>query len=175
MEANTMLGELYCKGFKAVLLAYCANRDGLLYMRLLAPPTADKAIWAVLNSAKARRGSRLDTVMDGSVSPEKREQWLAKAVKDGAQVVMANPALIETGLDLVAFATLVYLGIPTYSIYTVEQSKRRSWRLGQTEPVHVHFFVYGAGRCSRRRSTCSATRRGRPTWCTGTSRAGWRR
>jgi hypothetical protein len=56
---------------------------------------------------------------------------------------MANPALIETGLDLVAFATLVYLGIPTYSIYTVEQSKRRSWRLGQTEPVHVHFFVYG--------------------------------
>jgi hypothetical protein len=57
-----MLGELYCKGFKAVLLAYCANRDGLLYMRLLAPPTADKAIWAVLNSAKARRGSRLETV-----------------------------------------------------------------------------------------------------------------
>jgi hypothetical protein len=81
--------------------------------------------------------------LDGSVAPEKREAWLAKAVKRGAQVVMANPALVETGMDLLAFPTLVYLGIPTYSIYTIEQSKRRSWRLGQTEPVHVHFFVYG--------------------------------
>lgn len=81
--------------------------------------------------------------MNSSVAPEKREAWLKKAIKGGAQVVMANPANVETGLDLIDFPTLIYLGVPTYSIYTIEQSKRRSWRLGQTEDVDVYFFVYG--------------------------------
>lgn len=29
-----------------------------------------------------------------------------------------------------------------YSVYTVLQASRRSWRIGQTEPVKVYFFAY---------------------------------
>jgi hypothetical protein len=29
-----------------------------------------------------------------------------------------------------------------YSIYTILQANRRSWRIGQTQPVKVYFFVY---------------------------------
>jgi hypothetical protein len=29
-----------------------------------------------------------------------------------------------------------------YSVYTVLQASRRSWRIGQTEPVRVYFFAY---------------------------------
>ncbi len=30
-----------------------------------------------------------------------------------------------------------------YSTFTVRQASRRSWRIGQRQPVHVHYLVYG--------------------------------
>jgi hypothetical protein len=29
-----------------------------------------------------------------------------------------------------------------YNIYVVQQANRRSWRIGQTEPVHVYYLAY---------------------------------
>jgi hypothetical protein len=57
-----MLGKLHCKGFEAVVLSHCETYDGVLYLRLLAPPTAEKAIWAALNSSAARRGGAIDEI-----------------------------------------------------------------------------------------------------------------
>ena len=31
---------------------------------------------------------------------------------------------------------------PDYSVYTMRQASRRSWRIGQTEPVQIVFMVY---------------------------------
>ena len=31
---------------------------------------------------------------------------------------------------------------PDYSVYTARQASRRSWRIGQTEPVKVVFMAY---------------------------------
>lgn len=58
-----MFGELTCKGFQAIVLSYGADRDGLVYLRLLAPPTAGKAIWATFNTQEARRGARLPATL----------------------------------------------------------------------------------------------------------------
>ncbi len=80
-------------------------------------------------------------ILRQSVSPAKREEWLRKAVRDGCDVLFCNPRLVETGLDLVDFPTIVYYGIE-YSLYTLRQSSRRSWRLGQEKPVRVIFLHY---------------------------------
>ena len=48
---------------------------------------------------------------------------------------------METGLDLVQFSTVVFFEIE-YSLYTLWQSVRRVWRLGQTQPVKAIFSVY---------------------------------
>lgn len=92
--------------------------------------------------AKLLEKHGIKAVSMGSVSSSKREEWIQKQVKAGVHVIMSHPQKVETGLDLLEFPTLIYLGIPTYSIYTILQSKLRSWRLGQTHPVNVHFFVY---------------------------------
>jgi hypothetical protein len=39
------------------------------------------------------------------------------------------------------FPTIVWMAID-YSVYTVLQASRRSWRIGQTEPVKVYYFAY---------------------------------
>ena len=52
------------------------------------------------------------------------------------------------GLDLVAFPTIVFYG-PEYSVYTLRQASRRSWRIGQDRPVKVYYLYYAGTMQSR--------------------------
>jgi hypothetical protein len=49
--------------------------------------------------------------------------------------------LIPRNLDLVAFPSIAWAEVD-YSVYTLRQASRRSWRIGQTAPVEVSFLVY---------------------------------
>ena len=80
------------------------------------------------------------TILSGSVSPRQREEWIAKRA-DSLDVLICNPKLVETGLDLVQFSSIVFAEIE-YSLYTLWQALRRVWRLGQTKPVKALFSVY---------------------------------
>lgn len=81
-------------------------------------------------------------VLSASVSPEKREAWLEKQVKSGTRVVICNPTVVETGLDLNYFTTLIYYNVG-YNLFTLRQSSRRSWRINQTAPrIEVYMFYY---------------------------------
>ena len=80
-------------------------------------------------------------VLHSSVSPEKREDWFEKAVGQGAQVVIVHPGLVETGLDLIAFPTIVFYQT-TFNLFRMRQASRRSWRIGQTLPVRVRHIYY---------------------------------
>jgi hypothetical protein len=74
-------------------------------------------------------------------APNKREQWVEKQVKAGVDVIITHPRKVETGIDLLDCPTLIWMAID-YSVYTVLQASRRSWRIGQTVPVKVFFFAY---------------------------------
>ena len=76
-----------------------------------------------------------------NVEPGRREKWVKDQVAKGVDVIITHPRRVETGLDLLDFPTIVWMGTE-YSIYTILQASRRSWRIGQTEPVKVYFFVY---------------------------------
>ena len=74
-------------------------------------------------------------------APNKREQWVEKQVRAGVDVIISHPRKVETGIDLLDFPTIVWMAID-YSVYTVLQASRRSWRIGQTRPVKVYYFAY---------------------------------
>lgn len=81
-------------------------------------------------------------LLEQKVSPEKREEWVAKKVESGIDVLITNPSLVETGLDLNAFTTLIYYNIG-YNLFTFRQSSRRSWRINQTAPrIEVYILYY---------------------------------
>jgi SNF2 family DNA or RNA helicase len=82
----------------------------------------------------------LRTLRLGSVSAGKREAWLNQQVRRGLDVFLVNPRSVETGLDLVSFATGVFYEVD-YSLYTMWQAARRLWRLGQTQPVKIYYPV----------------------------------
>jgi hypothetical protein len=55
--------------------------------------------------------------------------------------VIAHPRLVQTGLDLWSFPDIFFYETG-YSIYTLRQASRRSWRIGQWSNVNVKFFYY---------------------------------
>jgi hypothetical protein len=55
--------------------------------------------------------------------------------------VIAHPKLVSLGLDLLEYPDLIFWETG-YSLYTLRQASRRSWRIGQTEEVTVKYFAY---------------------------------
>jgi hypothetical protein len=82
-------------------------------------------------------------VLRASVEAARREDWIADQVDRGIDVLIANPELVKTGLDLLEFPTIVFLQ-SGYNLYTVQQAARRSWRIGQKRPVKVIYLGYAA-------------------------------
>lgn len=81
-------------------------------------------------------------ILDQRVPTTKREAWVDKRIAEDTKVLIVNPALVETGLDLNAFTTLIFYNI-AYNLYIFRQASRRSWRINQTAPkVEVYMFYY---------------------------------
>ncbi|MDP5624558.1 DEAD/DEAH box helicase, partial [Pseudomonas aeruginosa] len=80
-------------------------------------------------------------VLRASVDTSRREDWILDQVDRGIDVLITNPELVKTGLDLLDFPTIAFLQTG-YNVYTLQQAARRSWRIGQNHPVRVVFFGY---------------------------------
>jgi SNF2 family DNA or RNA helicase len=93
-----------------------------------------------LESILAKEGIRVE-VLTTEVAPELRESWYERQLRVGVQVVIAHPRLVQTGLDLWSFPDIFFYETG-YSIYTLRQASRRSWRIGQWANVNVKFFYY---------------------------------
>jgi hypothetical protein len=102
--------------------------------------TGEKDVTLRLETVLEREGIRT-AVLRSSVATDKREDWYERQLKAGVEVVICHPKLVETGLDLLAFPTL-YFYETGYSLHTLRQSSRRSWRIGQRLPVRVKFVTY---------------------------------
>ena len=78
-----------------------------------------------------------------NVPPDKREKWVEDKVKEGVNVIITNPSLVETGSDLNAFTNVISITISDIICLRLEQSSRRSWRINQTAPrVNVYMLYY---------------------------------
>ena len=102
--------------------------------------TGTRDIRGRLKQILAAHGMNGVSVLDSSVPTRKRLKWLRKNAKP---VLITNPRLVETGMNLhdYGYCTILFYEIE-YSLYTLWQACRRTWRLGQTRPVKVVYAVY---------------------------------
>jgi hypothetical protein len=80
-------------------------------------------------------------ILTAEVPPESREGWYERQIRAGVQAVICHPKLVQTGLDLIDFPTILFYETG-YSIYVLRQASRRSWRIGQNAPVKVKYLHY---------------------------------
>ena len=114
-----------------------AGRRVLVYVT----HTGTRDITGRMDDILTRHGFRVAVMKADAVAPDKREAWVADRVKQGIDVLICHPRLVQTGLDLIDFPTIVW-GEVDYSVYVMRQASRRSWRIGQTRPVKVVFMSY---------------------------------
>ncbi|CAP41658.1 MULTISPECIES: DEAD/DEAH box helicase family protein [Pseudomonadota] len=82
-------------------------------------------------------------VLRASVDTSRREDWIAEQLDRGIDVLLTNPELVKTGLDLLEFPTIVFMQ-SGWNVYTLQQAARRSWRIGQKLAVKVIYLGYAA-------------------------------
>lgn len=80
-------------------------------------------------------------ILRAGVEASRREDWIAEQLDRGIDILITNPELVKTGLDLLEFPTIVFTQ-SGYNVYTLQQAARRSWRIGQRQPVKVIFLGY---------------------------------
>lgn len=82
-------------------------------------------------------------VLRTSVDTARREDWILDQVDRGVDVLITNPELVKTGLDLLDFPTIAFLQTG-YNVYTLQQAAQRSWRIRQKQAVRVVFLAMPA-------------------------------
>lgn len=76
-----------------------------------------------------------------TVQPIDREKWIKEATKKGIKIVICNPRIVETGLDLLDHPTLIFYQTG-YSLFTLWQASRRGYRLNQKKECRVYYLAY---------------------------------
>ena len=88
----------------------------------------------------AQEGIRL-AALRAAGEARTRKQQVQRLVAQGADGIVCHPRLVQTGLNLTQFPTIIFFQFD-YSTFTLRQASRRSYRPSQTQPVEVHFFCY---------------------------------
>ncbi|MGI6448854.1 MAG: helicase-related protein [Desulfitobacteriia bacterium] len=79
-------------------------------------------------------------ILSSNTSPEKRVEWLAEKANAGRKVLICNMRLVEVGLDLLPWPTLIFYQLD-YDINIVRQSGARSWRIGQHRECRIYYPI----------------------------------
>ena len=70
--------------------------------------TGTRDITGRMNDILTRHGFRVAVMKADAVAPDRREGWVAQQVEKGIDVLICHPRLVQTGLDLVDFATICW-------------------------------------------------------------------
>lgn len=87
-----------------------------------------------------QHGYRALQLKSETVDSEARTKWLAEQARRN-DVIICHPKLVETGVNLLEYPTIIWYEIE-YSMYTTEQASARSYRINQTRPVEVYYLAY---------------------------------
>ena len=88
------------------------------------------------------RDYKVASLESNTVKSEKRDAWIKDRVKkDNIDVLLVHPTLVQTGLDLVDFTSIIFYQLG-YKLFTLRQASRRTLRVTQDKDVNVYFLFY---------------------------------
>ena len=79
-----------------------------------------------LDGILTRHGFRVAVMKAEAVSPDRREKWVADRVKQGLDVLICHPRLVQTGLDLIDFPTICWEEVEHF-VLQLTRHPRSGW------------------------------------------------
>lgn len=81
-------------------------------------------------------------ILRSQTLPLERHALMKKHVDEGYNVLIANPKIVQEGLNLIDFTDIIYYDVDT-SVTVMIQSSRRTYRLSQKSPlVKISYLAY---------------------------------
>ena len=99
--------KLYPKE-KAFIDLVAAERMEGRRVLVYATHTGTRDITERMDDILTRHGFRVAVMKADAVAPDRREAWVADKVKQGIDVLICHPRLVQTGLDLIDFPTICW-------------------------------------------------------------------
>lgn len=112
------------------------GRRSVVYVTYTGEKEVDKRVEKVLTKS----GFKV-ALLKSNVGTEKREKWIEDRYKDGIEVIICNPKLVQTGLDIIGYPTLIFYQLD-YDVRIVRQAESRAWRVGQEKVCKVIYMAY---------------------------------
>ncbi|OCR09813.1 DEAD/DEAH box helicase family protein [Helicobacter pullorum] len=110
------------------------DRNCLVYVTFSNLGVAER----IVGILKANFPDKKINFLDSKIKADKRDVWIKENPCD---VLVCNPELVKTGLDLLGFPTIIFYETG-YNVSTLKQASRRAWRIGQKETCKVKFLTY---------------------------------
>lgn len=112
------------------------KRRCVVYVTYTGEKEVDKRVEKILKKAGIKVA-----LLKSSVNTEKREKWIDDRYKEGVEVIICNPKLVQTGLDIIGYPTLIFFQLD-YDVRIVRQAESRAWRVGQENTCKVIYMYY---------------------------------
>lgn len=79
-------------------------------------------------------------ILDTRISSTQRFEWLERQKKNGTKVLIMNMSLVQVGLDLLEWPTIIYYQLND-DINILRQAGGRNWRIGQNRNVRIYYLI----------------------------------
>lgn len=118
------------------------GRPSIVYVRDTGSSVADRDVRPRLKAKLEEIGAKVCILDTTTTATNRRSEWLEKKIVDeGYDVCIVSQELVKVGLDLLCTPTLIYYQF-SWSLFTIQQSSRRAWRIGQTEECRLFYLAY---------------------------------
>lgn len=117
------------------------NRPCVIYLRQTATKDIQPRIERLI---RQHVEGAVPYILKNTVSAEKREKVLNEQVANGCNILICNPELVKTGIDLLAYPSLIYYEI-VFNLSTMMQASARSFRLNQTADLCKVIYMFAEG------------------------------
>lgn len=118
------------------------DRACIVYVRDTGSSSQGRDIRPRLKEVLEQIGAKVAILDVNTTATNRRSEWLRKKVeKEGYNVIIVSQELVKVGLDLLCTPTLIYYQF-SWSLFTLNQSARRAWRIGQTKECRNYYLAY---------------------------------
>jgi hypothetical protein len=118
------------------------GRKSIVYVRDTGSSREGRDLRPRLKKVLSKVGAKVCILDASTTATNKRSEWLKKKIEEeDYDVCIVSQELVKVGLDLLCTPTLIYYQF-SWSLFTINQSSRRSFRIGQTEECRLFYLAY---------------------------------
>ncbi|MEK5149087.1 DEAD/DEAH box helicase [Psychrobacillus sp. FSL K6-4615] len=118
------------------------GRKSIVYVRDTGSSVAGRDLRPRLKQKLEEIGAKVCILDTSTTKTNARSEWLKKKMEqEGYDVCIVSQELVKVGLDLLCTPTLIYYQF-SWSLFTINQSARRAWRIGQSQECRLFYLAY---------------------------------